>query len=480
VDGGAPFSRKEIVTGLDVAERYRGVAIPIGINAEGGLVAVSCSRADFPTEIDQLLLSVAANHAATAFQNARLILERRRAEETLRDREQELRNARDELERKVAERTAELQRSDVYLAEAQRLSHTGSWACNISRRQILHSSEEHSRLYGFDPAMGLPSFNEFIQRIHPDDRDRVVDTLETAGRAGTDVDVQFRVIHLDGTTRYVHGVGHPVFTPSGDVAELVGTVMDMTDRRQADEERERLRQVQADLAYLSRVTTMGELTASLAHEIRQPIAAAVTDAKTCQRWLARDTPAVEDAREAASRVVNDAMRAADIITSISVLFQKGPLQRESVDVNALIREMIVLVRSEANRGSISIRTELDPDLPHVMADRVQLQQVFMNLMLNGIDAMREASAGHQLTIRSEADNGQLLISISDTGVGLPADQVDRMFSAFFTTKDHGIGMGLPISRSIVESHGGRLWATPNAERGATFQFSLPATLPAHT
>jgi signal transduction histidine kinase len=226
------------------------------------------------------------------------------------------------------------------------------------------------------------------------------------------------------------------------------------------------------------VTTMGELAASLAHEIKQPITAAVTDARTCLRWLGREIPDVAEAREAASRLVKDVRRAADIISSISVLFKKGALKREAVDVNALIREMIVLLRSEANRFSISIRTDLDPDLPHVVADRVQLQQVFMNLMLNGIDAMKETIGGNELSIKSEADNGQLMISVSDTGVGLPPDHGDKIFRAFFTTKDHGTGMGLPISRSIIESHGGRLWATDHAGRGATFQFNLPAAVAA--
>src|SRR6266852_2122626 len=199
----------------------------------------------------------------------------------------------------------------------------------------------------------------------------------------------------------MHGVGHPVFNPSGDVGEFVGILMDVTERRRADEERERLRQVQADLAHLSRVTTMGELTASLAHEIKHPIAAAVTNAKTCLRWLGRDEPNVAEACEAASRLVKDVTRAADIISRISLLFKKGALQRELVDVNELIREMMVLLRSEANRHSISIRVELAEDLPKVMADRVQLQQVFMNLMLNGIDAMKETTGGGELTIKSE-------------------------------------------------------------------------------
>src|SRR6266852_9231832 len=274
----------------------------------------------------------------------------------------------------------------------------------------------------------------------------------------------------------MHGVGHPVFNPSGDVGEFVGILMDVTERRRADEERERLRQVQADLAHLSRVTTMGELTASLAHEIRQPISAAVTNAKTCLRWLGRDEPDVAEACEAASRLVKDVTRATDIIDRISGLFKKGVLQRELVDVNELIREMIVLLRSEANRYSISIRTELAEHLPKVMADRVQLQQVFMNLMLNGIDAMKETTGGGELAIKSEADDGQLLISVSDTGVGLPPEQADQIFRAFFTTKDNGTGMGLPISRSIIESHGGRLWATGALGSGATFQFTLPTSV----
>jgi signal transduction histidine kinase len=254
--------------------------------------------------------------------------------------------------------------------------------------------------------------------------------------------------------------------------------MDVTERKRAEEERERLRQVQADLAHLNRVTTMGELTASLAHEIKQPIAAAVTDAKTCLRWLGRDDPDLPEARDAASRMVKDVMRAADIISRISLLFTKGSLQRELVDVNELIREMFVLLRSEANRYSISIRTELAEDLPKVMADRIQLQQVFMNLMLNGIDAMNGTTGGGELTIKSEAGDAQLLVSVSDTGVGLPPEQADQIFSAFFTTKDKGTGMGLPISRSIIESHGGRLWATDAPGRGATFQFTLPATVAA--
>src|SRR6266404_3341782 len=470
--GGGRFSCKEIVADLGGAEPCRGVVIPVGVNGEAGLIAAACGRTDFPSEVDQLLLSVAANHAAAAFQNALLRHE-------LDMKVAELGEARNELEMKVAERTADLRRSEAYLADAQRLTQTGSWACNINTKEAVHSSAEHSRLYGFDPENGLPSFEEFRQRVHPEDRAVIIEALEKANSTGKDFEAHFRVVLPDGTTKFICCVGHPVFNPSGDGGELVGISMDVTERRRADEERERLRQVQADLAHLSRVTTMGELTASLAHEIRQPISAAVMNAKTCLRWLGRDDPDVAEARESALRLVKDVTRAADIISRISLLFKKGPLQRELVDVNELIQEMIVLLRSEANRYSISIRTELAEDLPKVMADRVQLQQVFMNLMLNGIDAMKEMNGGSELTIKSEAGDGQLLISVSDTGVGLPQGQADRIFKAFFTTKDNGTGMGLPISRSSIESHGGRLWATCTPGRGATFQFTLPTTVAPH-
>jgi signal transduction histidine kinase len=247
-------------------------------------------------------------------------------------------------------------------------------------------------------------------------------------------------------------------------------MMDMTERKRAEEA---LREAQANLARVSRATTMGELTASLAHEIKQPIAAAVTNARTCLRWLGPDQPDVAEGREAAARIIKDVTRASDIISSISLMFKKGALRRHTVDVNDLIREMIVLLRSEASRYSISIRAELAEPLPQVMADRVQLQQVFMNLMLNGIDAMKELTSRGELTIKSEASDGHLLISVSDTGVGLPEEKAEQIFNAFFTTKDNGTGMGLPISRSIIESHGGRLWATDNSSCGATFCFTLP-------
>jgi PAS domain S-box-containing protein len=461
------FLRKEIVADIGDEEPCRGLVIPIGVNADAGLVAAACSRGDFPSEVDQLLLSVAANHAAVAFQNARL---RHELDAKL----VELSQARHELERKVWERTADLQRSQAYLAEAQRLTHTGSWAFNATTP--LYWSEENCRIWGFDPQQGLPDHGMILQRIHPEDRGRLLEDVQKAVHERRDYDVELRIVLPNGVVRYIHGLGHPVFGSSGELVEVVGTNMDVTERKCAEEA---LRQAQADLAHISRVTTMGELTASLAHEIRQPISAAVINAKTCLRWLGREEPDLAEACDAASRLVKDVTRAADIIGRISSLFKKDTLQRETVDISDLIRELIVLLRNEVNCYPISIRTELAEGLPKVMADRVQLQQVFMNLMLNAIDAMKEMTDAGELTIKAEADDGQLLISVSDTGVGLPPEQADQIFRAFFTTKDNGTGMGLPISRTIIESHGGRLWVTGVSGRGTTFQFTLPTKIAAH-
>src|SRR5882724_5622118 len=374
--------------------------------------------------------------------------------------------------RRLQDLYATLQQSEAYLAEAQRLSKTGSFGWSVSTGEIRWS-EETFRIFQYDRTT-KPTVELILKRVHPEDAVHVKHTIESGSTNGKDFEDEFRLLMPDNSIKYVHVVAHALSDKSVEI--VLGAVMDVTERKRAEEA---LHEAQANLARVSRVTTMGELTASLAHEIRQPISAAVTNARTCLRWLGRDQPDVAEAREAASRIVNDVTRAADIIGSISLLFKKGALQREPVDVNELIREMIVLLRSEANRYSISIRTELAEELPKVMADRIQLQQVFMNLMLNGIDAMKGTADGEELTIKSEIGDGQLLISVSDTGVGLPPEQADQIFRAFFTTKDNGTGMGLPISRSIIESHGGRLWATGASGRGTTFQFTLPATVAAH-
>ena len=370
-----------------------------------------------------------------------------------------------------------LERSEAYLAEAQRLSHTGSWAFNT--RGTVYWSEETFRIWGLDSKQGLPDRELVLQRIHPEDRDRVLEHALKAVRDKEDYAADFRIVLPEGTIRYIHELGHPILSSTGDLLEVVGTQVDVTERKLADQERERLRQLQADLAHINRVTTMGELTASMAHEIKQPMTAALTDARTCLRWLRHNEPEVSEAREAASRLVTDVSRAAEIISRISLLFKKIASQRDLVNVNEVIREMIVLLRNEAARYSISIRSDLAHDLPKVMADRIQLQQVLMNLMLNGIEAMKDVGTGSELTVSSQRSEGaQVLISVADAGVGLPPEIAMNVFDAFYTTKPQGTGMGLPISRSIIESHGGRLWAAPNSGRGAIFQFTVPCDVTA--
>jgi C4-dicarboxylate-specific signal transduction histidine kinase len=286
--------------------------------------------------------------------------------------------------------------------------------------------------------------------------------------------VEHRILLPDGTVKHTHTIGHPVMNAAGDVVQFMGTMMDVTERKQAEEERERLRQANADLARVNRVTTLGELTASLAHEVNQPIAAVVANADACLRWLAGETPDLEEARVAMTRIVRDGKRAAEIISRVHQLFRKGGSPRELVDVNEIIREMIVLLLGETTRYSIAVGTDLAADLPPVMADGVQLRQVLLNLIINGTDAMKDVDGRRELAISSRrGENEQVVVSVSDTGVGLPPQRADQIFSAFFTTKPHGIGMGLSISRSIIDSHGGRLWAADNPPRGASFHFTLP-------
>ena len=483
-----------------------------------------------------------------------------------------------------------LRRSEAYLAEAQRLSHTGSFGWRPATGEIIWS-EETFRIFQYDRAT-KPTVDVILQRVHPQDAASVKETIQGASQDGHDFEHEYRLLMPDHSVKHLHVLARASRSLSGNL-EYVGAMTDVTERVQGekatrllaavvesshdaivsknldgtitswnkgaerlfgyaaeeavgqnitliippdrrDEERtiierlrrgqrvdqfetvrmrkdgslldvaltispikdaagcivgasklarditerkgaeEALRQAQADLAHMNRVTTMGELTASLAHEIKQPIAAAVTNANTCLRWLTRDQPDVEEARAAAMRIVKDGARAGEIISRIRSLFDKGTPQRELVEINEVIREMIVLLRGEATRYLISVRTELAADLTQVMVDRVQLQQVMMNLMINAIEAMKEVDGTRELAIGSRwAENGQVLVSISDTGVGLPPQHAGQIFNAFFTTKTHGTGMGLRISRSIIEAHGGRLWAADNPQRGASFCFTLP-------
>jgi PAS domain S-box-containing protein len=370
-----------------------------------------------------------------------------------------------------------LRQSEAYLAEAQKLSHTGSWAGTPAANQITYWSEECYRVLGFDPHAGPPHFETFFQRIYPEDRALVAEMMERSLREKTMSAFDFRIIHPSGEIRDT--VAHPILSPSGELIESVGTVIDITERKRAEEERERLRQAQADLARVSRMTTMGELTASLAHEVNQPIAATITNASACLRWLTRDPPELEEAREAASRMLESGKRATEIVKRVRRLFEKGPALREQVDLNEVIREIIALLHGEATQHSIAVRAVLEEGLPRVIGDHLQLQQVLMNLMLNGIDAMKGVERTRELVISSQRDGkDQVTVSVSDTGAGLRPNEASQIFEPFFTTKAHGTGMGLSISRSIVESHDGRLFAADNSPCGASFCITLPVTVQA--
>ena len=560
----------------------------LGLHHEVGVLVAGSQRTDFPTEVERLLLRVAANQAVIGLQEARRSGEQKRVAEAL--------------EQRVAERTRQLtaanealQRSEAFLAQGQSISHTGSFGWNVSSGEI-YWSEETYKIFEYDRAIE-PTLELVFQRIHPDDRDLVQQTIDRAAYERAKLDFEHRLLMPDGSVKHLHVLARALEPSSGNL-EYLGTVTDVTEREQAEQKfrgllesapdamivmnrqgkivlvntqvenlfgyrrddllgqeveilvperfrarhpqhrkeffaqprvrpmgegmglygrrkdgtefpveislspletqegtlvsgavrdvtertraEEALRQAKADLAHVSRVTTMGELTASLAHEVNQPIAATVTSANSCIRWLAGEVPNLDKARAAAARIVKDGTRAAEIITRIRLLFQRGTQQLELVDVNEVTEEMIVLLHGETTRYAISVRTDLATDLPQVMGDRVQLQQVMMNLMMNSIDAMKDVDGTRELTIKSQrAENEQVLVSISDTGVGLPPQQADQIFNAFFTTKPQGTGMGLRISRSIIESHGGRLWAADNSPRGASFYLTLPAKVEAH-
>jgi len=453
IAGVGQLSRREIIRDLASAEPWRSVVIPIGVDAEGGLVAAACKRTDFPTEVDQLLLSVAANHAATAFQSARV--------------QQKLRQARNELERKVAERTAELRRAAGYLAEAQRVSHTGSFGWNVSSGDI-YWSEETFRIFQY-PLTTRPTLTHVLERVHADDACKVKQTIERASREGEDFDIEHRLVMPDGSVTYVHVVAHAADDESGGT-EFVGVVMDVSAAKGAEE---RIRQAQAELAHVSRVTTLGEMAVSIAHEVDQPLSGVVINANACLRFLAGEPPNLEEVRDGLQAIARDGRRAGDVIARIRALARRAPADKERLDINEVIGEVIALAEGEARRTRASLRTELAGNLPRVLGDRVQLQQVVLNLLLNGLEAMHAVVRWpRELVISTQREtNDRVRVAVQDAGSGIEPQLANRMFDAFFTTKPGGIGMGLSISRSIVEQHGGRLWVVPNdGGPGTTFHF----------
>ena len=496
------------------------------------------------------------------------------------------------------QRAEALRRSEAYLAEAQRLSHTGTWAFNETT--TLYWSEEGYRLWGFDPLQGLPSREAMWQRVHPDDRDWVRQGARDARRQKRDYAVEFRILLPDGSARYLEATARFLSSDDGERFEVVGTHVDVTERKRAEqalresetkfrdyaetasdwfweigpdykftlltenafgsdpaarigtacwdhaldletepekwrivratlearrpfrdlvyrsargdgtpmyvkasgkpvfdangefrgyrgtgadvtalmraqEEHERLRQLESDLAHMNRLTMMGELAASLAHEITQPIATARNNARAAIRFLDRNPPDLDEVGEALECIVADADRAGDIVDRIRDHIKKAPPRKDHFGLNKAISDVIALAESAITTNGVSVRTRLAEALVPVQGDRVQLQQVVLNLILNAIEAMSTVEAGpRELSISTEqTQTGGALVSMRDSGPGIEPDHVDRVFEAFYTTKSSGVGMGLSICRSIIDAHGGRLWAEANEPRGAVFQFTLP-------
>jgi PAS domain S-box-containing protein len=372
------------------------------------------------------------------------------------------------------QRTEEdLRRSEAYLGEAQRLSHTGSWALDVATGQFIHSSEEHHRLFGFDPREGIPVWKDWARRVHREDREGTWDRIQRGISERTDFELDYRTVNPDGTIKYVQALGHPVFNAAGDLVEFVGTSIDVTQRRRAEEAR---LDAQNQLAHVHRVTAMGQLAASIAHEVNQPIAATVTNAQAALRWLDRRPADLEEVRQALARIAKDGHRAAEVIDEIRALIKKAPPRKDRLEINGAIHEVIALTRGEAVKNGVSVQTELMDGLPLIEGDRVQLQQVILNLIINAFEAMSGISEGvRELLISTrKAESDGVLVAVRDSGPGLAPATLERLFESFYTTKPGGLGLGLSICRSIIEAHGGRLWACANVPCGAIFQFTVPA------
>jgi PAS domain S-box-containing protein len=367
----------------------------------------------------------------------------------------------------------QLRRSEAYLAEAQALSHAGSAAFNDTT--ILYWSDETYRILGFDPRDGLPSYEAAAQRTHPDDQERVREQARRAVQQKRDFKLEYRILLPTGAIKYIEMNAHPKFSEGGELVEVVSTLIDVTERKRAQEEHERLRQLESDLAHMNRLSMMGELAASLAHEITQPIATARNNARAALNFLDKQPSDLGEVREALGCVVGDADRAGVIVDRMRDHIRKAPPRKRRFDLNEAINEVIVLARSAIAENGVSVRTRLSEGLAPVEGDRVQLQQVILNLVLNAAEAMSMVDGGaRQLWISTEEGGANgILVAVRDSGPGIDPEHIERVFDAFYTTKPSGVGMGLSICRSIIEAHSGRLWADANEPGGAVFQFTLP-------
>ena len=363
----------------------------------------------------------------------------------------------------------ELRRSEAFLAQAQRLSRTGSFSWHVAGDEITWSDQLY-RIYELDPGTTI-TLDVIRTRVHPEDLTLYEKMVEQARNGSDDFEWQYRLLMPDRSIKYMHAVAHLIPNGNGEL-EYIAAVQDVTARRASEEALDKAR---SELAHVARVMSLGALTASIAHEVNQPLSGIITNASTCLKMLDAEFPNIDGARETAKRTIRDGRRAADVITRLRALFSKKDAATELVDLNEATREVIALSRSELERNRVITRTELADQLPLVTGDRVQLQQVIINLLRNGSDAMSEVDdRPRELLFRTEVDKDDCVrLSVRDAGTGFESQTVEQLFRSFYTTKADGMGIGLSVSRSIIENHGGRLWATPNDGPGVTFSFSIP-------
>jgi PAS domain S-box-containing protein len=371
--------------------------------------------------------------------------------------------------RALAKLSGELTRSEAYLEEAQRLSHTGSFGWRVSTGEIVWSKESF-RIFEYDRSLGV-TLDRVIQRVHPEDRALVQRTLDRASRDGKDFDYEHRLLMGDGSIKHVHVVAHAVRDQANEL-EFIGAVMDVTRARRVEQQ---MHQARTELAHVARVTTLGKLTGAIAHEINQPLSAVVTGGRACLRWLTKEPPNVEEARSVVEGVIKSGIRAGEVISRLRAMMKKSPAHRELLNINDAILAVIALVSAEAQRNRVVLRTELSNDLPLILGDRIQLQQVILNLVVNAIEATSgiDQSEREVFVVSRKDGYKAALVEVQDSGAGLEGVALDRLFDAFYTTKPDGMGIGLAVSRTIIESPGGQLRALPDVPKGAVFQFRLP-------
>lgn len=468
--GGATVTRQALPSG-DCAV----VHLPLGLHGQAGLIVAGSRRLNFPQTVDTLLLRIAANQAAVGLQESLLLLEQKRRAATLEvevsDRTSALRREIEErvaVEAKLREALAALGRSEAFLKRAQRLSSTGSWYWKVTADRMEISDETYA-IFAWD--VGSPvTVDSILKRVHPEDLDAVRDTLGLARDHCADIDLEFRACLPDGKLKHLHLVGHGTSDVAGMV-EYIGAVQDVTQRRQAQEAIEKAR---SELAHAARVTTVGALAASIAHEINQPLTSIRLNATTCVRMMQGAAPDLDRALELVNRTIRDSKRASDVIDRLKSLLGKKQIAFQPIEVNDVVRDVMALSSMELQRNHVRLHTRLSETLPKVMGDRVQLQQVVLNLVLNAIDAMKVVDhKRREIVITTASEHADVRLSVEDAGVGLDEDAVERLFEAFYTTKSTGMGIGLWVSRSIVESHGGRLNAAPRDGGGAQFTVRLP-------